>query len=333
MPRPSTIRRVLVAALTAALLWSAPAVAGGLAQKVAAPRKAITEHQSRFTRVKLSTRKRAMRHPGKTRRVFPARIEGSNQKVFARLPRFGVPGAMRRHNFARMIAHQMGRPELVPLAASATLDEAIGDGALDINGLSRDVSAGTEVMLVEDLGDDFITWKEITEDGRGGEFAGAFPEDLRLTGAVLHLLSWQMDGNPANVMIRDRSVGGPLESDVRILDHDVSLGIKHTGPTINGSIFFKGTPVFRGRDLGYASAQARVEDLPEAVQGLVVSLADATSEEIAAAYGLEETEAKMVRTTARDIKKNGLDAAVQRFWAESPKYHDTDYHRRKAAGK
>lgn len=325
MLRLTSIRRTLIAACTAALLaWSAPALAGGLAQRVAAPRQRITEHQSRFTAVKLTPRKRNLRHPGKTKRVFPAQVDATGQKVFARLPRFGVPGAMRRHNFARTIVHQLGWPELVPLAASAKLEESIGDGSLDIGGLTREVGRGTEVMLVEDLGADYVTWKEMSEDGRGGEFAAAFPEELRLTGAVLHLLSWQMDGNPANVMVRDRGVGGPRVSDVRILDHDVSLGIKHTGDKINGSVFFK------GKDIPYASSQARVQDLPEAAQALVGSLADASAEEIGEAYGLEPGEAKLVRTTARDIQKNGLDAAVQRFWSQSPKFHDPGYHRRKA---
>ena len=55
--------------------------------------------------------------------------------------------------------------------------------------------------------------------------------------------------------------------------------------------------------------------------------------EIGEAYGLEHDEAELVSKAARDIHDNGLSRAVENFWAESPKYHDKDYHQRKKQGR
>jgi len=304
---------------------------GSLSQDTAEVRRRLDVDQGRGQSVRLTPRSRQVAHPGITKRVFPARVEETGQKVFARIPRYGVQGAMRRHNFARVVAEQLGWGYLVPPAEQVTLAENVGDGTIDIRGLVRNVRKGDPIMLVEDLGQDWMTHKEFEEAGRASTVASAFPEELRLNGAVLHLLSWQLDGNLANVMVRAGSGRALTPKDVRILDHDVSLGIKHTGPRINGSAFFPGNPV--SKSIVYTSKQTKFEHLPPQAQKLVGSLARASIQEIGDAYGLERDEAALVSKAAKDIHDLGLTKAIEKFWAESPSYHDTDYHQRKKRGR
>jgi hypothetical protein len=315
---------LLAATLALATLGAAPATAGrGLSSASAAHQRSARQQSERYGVATLTPTQRKVRHRGKTNRVFPAVVAATGEAVFARLPRQGVSGAMRRHAFARTLVDQLGWPELVPPAGELTLASDIGGGEIDLGGYKRKVGQGDKVMLVPDLGTDFVTLKELEEDGRAATVQSAFPEELRLTGAVLHLLTWQLDGNTANVMIRQPAGRAPGPDDVRVLDHDVTLGIKHTGPKINGSVFFA------DKSLPYASRQASVRDLPRAARHVVEDLAGSTPADIASAYGLELDEAALVMKTAKDIEANGLTTAIDHFWAESPSFHDTDYHRRK----
>jgi hypothetical protein len=319
-------------ALAAGSLSIAQAGSGSLSQQTSGVRQKLAAEQRQLgNSVRLKPRSRELSHPGITRRVFAARVEETGDKVFARIPRYGVPGAMRRHNFARIVAEQLGWGHLIPSAGAVTLAESMGDGSIDIRGLKRDVRKGDPIMLVPDLGEDWTTYQDLSDNGRAGGVAGAFPEELRVTGAVLHLLSWQLDGNPANVMVRAGAGRSVTPKDVRIIDHDVALGVKHTGPRINGSAFYPNNP--RSPELAFTSRQSKVEDLPPRARELVTSLARASVREISDAYGLEHEEAELVSKAAKDIHDNGLTKAVQRFWAESPKFHDTDYHQRKKQGR
>jgi hypothetical protein len=318
---------LLAAALALASVAPVPALAGRLGN-ASAIRQKVTAGQKLGARNLVPRGDRHVTDKGKTNRVFPAVVVESDEKVFARLPRQGVANAMRRHDFARTLAHQLGWSKLVPPASELELASDVGGGTLRVNGkVDRQLTRGTPVMVVKDLGSKYLTFRELDEGGRGPSIAGAFPEELRLAGAVMHLLTWQLDGNPSNVMIKvgDGRVPGP--EDVRVLDHDVTLGTKHTGPRINGSIFF------RGKGLAYASRQASVNELPAAAKALVLELADASATDIADAYGLEQAEAALVNRTAQDIRASGLSSAVDHFWTDATQnYHDTDYHLRKKQG-
>lgn len=283
MVRPCTSLLTLIG-----IAGLAHAGSGSLSQQTAGMRQKIAAEQRQLGSARLKPRSREVSHPGITKRVFPARVEETGEKVFARIPRYGVPGAMRRHNFARIVADQLGWGYLVPSATAITLAESVGDGSIDIRGLKRDVRKGDPIMLVPDLGEDWTTYQDIQDGGRGGAVAAAFPEELRVTGAVLHLLSWQLDGNPANVMLRTGSGRGVTPKDIRIIDHDVALGIKHTGPRINGSSFYPDNP--RAPELAFATKRQRtVEDLPAKARELVTSLAKASSRRSARPAGSSAT--------------------------------------------
>src|SRR5437762_2055491 len=122
--------------LAIATLAPRAADAGGpLRQATARARQRIAGEQAAYGKATLVPETRSMRGMGKTRRVFRAQIAETGQSVFARLPRYGVEGAMRRHNFMRIIADQIGKPGLVPLAATIELADNIGDGSINIDGL------------------------------------------------------------------------------------------------------------------------------------------------------------------------------------------------------
>jgi hypothetical protein len=173
-----------------------------------------------------------------------------------------------------------------PAATAVTLAESIGDGTLNIRGEVRPVKKGDPIMIVPDLGEEWMTYEELHDGGR--QAASAFPEGLRLAIAVLHLLSWQLDGNPNNVMLRAGAGRSVTPKDIRIIDHDVALGIKHTGPRINGSSFYPDNP--RAPELAFATKRQRtVEDLPAKARELVTSLAKASSRRSARPAGSSAT--------------------------------------------
>jgi hypothetical protein len=305
--------------LAACLAFGHAAQASPLKARTADAAKKIQRDQDRYRDARFKPVDRELVHPGKTKRVFPARVKGGDkQSVFVRIPRYGAANAMRRHNFVRTLAEQLGRPDLVPPAALVTLGEDIGDGKIKIGKLTRSVQRGDTVMVVEDAGEGFVNYKQV--EGQG---ASAVPEDLRVDGALMHLLSWQLDGNLSNLLVRLTPGRAATPADVRLLDHDVTLGVKHTGPRVNGSLFFP------GESLAFAGAQARFADLPARGRELVDSLAGASEAEIAAAYGIDEVEASYVRTAAVDVRSVGLARAIKRFEAKFPAMHDVEYHQRK----
>jgi hypothetical protein len=303
----SLVRRL--PALVVFLAGSA-SVASPLTARTQAAWSRVDSDQARFQGAGFKPTSRNVTQMGRTKRTFTAEIVGRGTKVFVRLPRVGVPQAVRRHNVMRVMADELGRPDLVPPAALVTLSSDIGNGEITIGDKVRKVARGTPIMVVEDVGTDFAPYKDFMDAG-DATAASHFSEDTRVVTALLHLLTRQLDGNSTNVLLRQR------DGSTRLIDHDVSLGIKHTGQEIRGSVFFPRRP------LGYAGAQARFEDLPSRAQTLVRGIAEASSSEVASAYRLRADEAQSLQRMAKRVRQVGLSAAIKEFQQEFPNLKTT----------
>ena len=287
-------------------LLASRAEAGSLDGRTAPSWQKIDQDQARFQGAKLAPVNRNVSRAGKTKRTFTAQIKGSKQQVFVRLPRQGVGAAMRRHNVMRVLADQVGLTDMIPAAGAVTLAEDMGEGGtITIGDKVRDVSKGTEIMVVDDVGPDYTPYKDFMEAGDTKQ-ARHFQDDVRIRIALLHLLTRQLDANSTNVLLRKK------DGSIKLIDFDVSMGIKHTGKEIRGSVFFVGRP------LGYTGAQNRYEDLPKDAQRLVRRLADASIADLTKAYRIDAAEAKTLHDMANAVKSVGLTRAIQGFKREYP---------------
>jgi hypothetical protein len=300
------IRRALfAAAIVCAGASSARVEATPIDARTAGAWQRIDQDQARFHGAQLTPANRNVTRTGKTKRTFSALIKGTKEQVFVRLPRQGIPVAMRRHNAMRVLADQLERADLIPAAGALTLGEDIGNGKIAIGDAVRTVSKGTQVMVVDDVGAEYVPYKDFMEAG-DTTAAAHFDETTRVQVALLHLLTRQLDANSTNVLVRRK------DGNIKLIDFDVSLGIKHTGKEIRGSVFFPGRP------LGYTGAQNRYEDLPKKAQRLVRRLAEAPLPELARALRLEPDEAKTLQAMAVSVKTVGLTRAIQAFKREYP---------------
>ncbi len=125
------------------------------------------------------------------------------------------------------------------------------------------------------------------------------PEQVRLAGALIDVLTRQTDRNSSNVMI-------DAKGRVRLIDHDKSLGHQELFFVPRYSMFFHGRP------LAYTSVQGSIADLPPRMRALVEYLASRSCEQLMREYHLTEPEASRLGENARRVFMRGLTQAIRR---------------------
>jgi hypothetical protein len=180
----------------------------------------------------------------------------------------------RLQNFVFRLAHQMAKPDLVLPSATS-------------------VHEGRKAMVTRHAGPGF---RPAT---RAKEWLDRVPEETRLAGALIDVLTRQTDRNSSNVMIDPRGR-------VRLIDHDKILGHQERMFIPRQSMFF------RGRPLAYRSKQDAFSDLPAPMRALVEHITARSRAELMGEYALADHEAERLATSAKWVEDYGLTKAIQR---------------------
>lgn len=219
---------------------------------------------------------------------------GRKSQMLLRVPGRGTRWGTRANDTVARLAAQLGEPGWVPagiLADAGTFAGVAGVGGDPGKKHAEDVG---KIMVTEFVDRGF-------KDGEDAPIAWLqkIPEHKRLKAAVLDVLSRARDRKLANVMVNE-------EGELRLIDHDVTFGMKEEKGPHFPSAFWK------GQSLGYTSKQARFEDLPDDVRKVVQAIAEAHDvKSLAQTYPLgRDSSLEVLRTMAAAIMKDGLDAAV-----------------------
>ena len=190
----------------------------------------------------------------------------------------------RANRALQILAAQLGDADMVPPAIVWVIDKKFA-------GLPK----GQQVMVMDHAGKEF-------EDGdrASGSWRDKVSDETRVNGAVIDLLTQQRDRKLGNMLV---SKDGKL----RLIDPDRTFKARTTNPSYRPQ-FFQG-----GGRIAYKSKQKSLGDLPQKAQDLIKALSAASVDEIAKFYGIKDVEAEVMRDRARDIEKDGLTKAADRF--------------------
>jgi hypothetical protein len=236
---------------------------------------------------------------GATRLSFDG-SEG-RQRLVLRVPGRGTGWGARANDAFSMLAAQLGHPEWVPASVVAEPNAFAGVEGVPTDTGKKSQSDVGKVMVVEYIKDGF-------KDGEDApvEWLKNVPEQSRLRAAVIDLLGLSRDRKLANVMVNE-------QGDMRLIDHDVTFGMKSEKAPHYASSFWK------GEALAYQSDQRSFDDLPTDVRRLVQAIAEEQDlDALKKVYPLSRSERlPKLQAMARSIMERGLDGAVAHVVANS----------------
>ena len=217
---------------------------------------------------------------------FVLRRPGSNHSV---------EHVVRVNTALQRLAAELGEERMIAGAVGIRLDANVGS-----------LPAGAEVMLMSHFGGRYVNG-----DAAGRSALAAIPERQRLAGALMDVLSEQIDRKDQNVMVHDGKA--------RLPDADNSFGKGRAKQWIIRSTF---SP---GRTLAYSSSQGSFKDLvrelPEA-EAVIEHITQSSASTLRAHYGLKETEVQVLKKEAQRVKDGGLDKAFEQLFAEFSTIYD-----------
>lgn len=312
--RVATTHRFALGALLLGALFSSTLGAHAAPLSAEARRQVLQQGSAQLDARKSSLRERAAVSPAQAATVEVTRMKGKGAqamklsyadarghktRLLLRVPGRGTTWGARANDTVALLAAQLGEPQWVPAGFVAEPGTFAG-----IAGLVHDVGR----KEASDVGKIMVT--EFVKGFRDGEDApvewlSKTPETTRLKAAVLDVLTLARDRKLANVMVDDKG-------EVRLIDHDVTFGMKEEKGPHFASTFWK------GQALGYRSKQARFEDLPDDVRTLVQAIAEEDPSALQQTYALGKPErVELVQRLAKEIVQNGLDAASARIVSEA----------------
>lgn len=229
---------------------------------------------------------------GKSSRTIKASL--GELPVYLRIPFRGVAHGIRLHTAALILAHELGHPDMVPKVAAGTAPTSYEVARSD---KVKVIDAGKPLMVVNSAPEGFQPFDAL---GTSSALA-AVSQEMRVTGALMHVLTRQLDGNAGSTLIR------PADGALVLIDHDVTFGTPHTTKHM-GSIFFPNDP--KGNLAFDPNKVQSFADLPAPAQALVTKLASMPIADVASRYGLNAKESAVLVEMATLVKDRGLVGAI-----------------------
>ncbi len=215
----------------------------------------------------------------------------NNVLFVLRAPKRGVDDAVTKNQVFQIMAAQFGEPQLVPAAGVSASSSA-----------TNALTSTRSVMVMEHAGADFVDGDQVGKTLSRNRLL-ALPERTRLAAALIDLLTEHQDRRARNVMIKTDG------TQVRLIDPDVALGTRFKKHPSYASVFFPGGM------LAYAKSVAAFSDLPGDLMEVVSEIASSSSESLARAYRIDNSQARIVLHRAQRVQEVGLDHAIAEYLA------------------